>query len=84
MVHRYVRDNAHGPTIIHVNHMVKEIYDYVIMNLGSNGYFMTGALYSNEGHDYGFTSSVGHLRSDSVGQLVYDDGIRTIFGAPVL
>jgi hypothetical protein len=64
--------------------MVKEIYDYVIINLRSNDCFMTGAPCSNEGHDYGFASSVGHLRSDSVGLLVYDDGMLIIFGAPVL
>jgi hypothetical protein len=33
MVHRYVRDNGHELTIIHVNPMVKEIYDYVMMAL---------------------------------------------------
>jgi hypothetical protein len=29
MVNRYVQDNDHGLTIIHVNPMVKEIYFYV-------------------------------------------------------
>jgi hypothetical protein len=34
-------------------------------------------------HGYGFASSVGHTRSDSVGLLVYD-GMRIIYGTPML
>jgi len=34
-------------------------------------------------HGYGFTSSMGYLRSDSIGLLVYD-GMCTISGSPVL
>jgi hypothetical protein len=43
-----------------------------MMGLGSNNCFVTGTPYLNGGYDYGFTSSVGHPRSDSVGLLVYD------------
>jgi hypothetical protein len=46
------------------------------MGLGSNDYFMTSASCLNEGHGYGFASSVGHPRTDSVELLVYD-GMRT-------
>jgi hypothetical protein len=38
-----------------------------MMSLGSNGCFVTGTPYLNRGHSYGFASSVGHLRLDSVG-----------------
>jgi hypothetical protein len=58
-------------------------YDYVTMGLGSNGCFVTRVPYLNGGNGYGFTSSVGHPRSDLVGLLVYD-GMCTISGAPVL
>jgi hypothetical protein len=34
---------------------------------------LTSAPYLNGGHDYGFTSSVGHPRLDSVGLIIYDD-----------
>jgi hypothetical protein len=40
-------------------------------------------MFKWRGYGYGFTSSVGHLRSDSVGLLAYD-GIRKIYGASVL
>jgi hypothetical protein len=43
-----------------------------MMGLGSNGCFVTGAPYLNGGHGYGFSSSVGHLGSDSVSFLIYD------------
>jgi hypothetical protein len=42
-----------------------------------------GAPFTNGGHGYGFSSSVRHSRSNSVGLLVYD-GMCTIFGAPLL
>lgn len=42
--------------------MVTEIYDFVMMSLGSNSYFVTNAPCLNEGHGYGFASNVGHLR----------------------
>jgi hypothetical protein len=35
-------------------------------------FFVTGAPCLNGGHVYDFASSVGHLRSDFVGLLVYD------------
>jgi hypothetical protein len=35
------------------------------------------------GHSYGFASSVGHPRSDSVGLQVYDS-MHKISGAPML
>jgi hypothetical protein len=47
-----------------------------MVGLGSNSCFVIGALCLNEGHDYNFTSSVGHPRLDSVELLVYD-GICT-------
>jgi hypothetical protein len=53
-----------------------------MMGLGFNGHFMTGAQCLNGGHGYDFASSVGHLRLDSVGLLVYD-GMHTYLG-PVL
>jgi hypothetical protein len=63
--------------------MVKEIYDYAMMGLGSNGCFVIAAPCLNGSHDYGFPSSMGHPRSDSIWLLVYD-GMHTIFGAPVV
>jgi hypothetical protein len=42
------------------------------MDIGSNGCFVIDAPCLNEGHDYEFTSSVGHPRLDSVRLLVYD------------
>jgi hypothetical protein len=63
--------------------MVTQIYDYVMMGLGSNGCFVTITLCLNEGHIYGFASSVGPPRSDSIRLLVYE-GMRTIFGVLVL
>jgi hypothetical protein len=63
--------------------MITEIYDYVMMGLVSNGYFVTDAPCLNGGHGYDFASSVGHSRSNSVGLLVYD-GIHTISGVLVL
>jgi hypothetical protein len=44
-----------------------------MMGLGSNSCFVTAASCLNGGHGYGFASSVGHLRSDSVWLLVYDN-----------
>jgi hypothetical protein len=44
--------------------------------------FLTDAPCLNWGHNYGFTNSVRHPRSDSIGLLVYD-GMRIISGAPV-
>jgi hypothetical protein len=55
--------------------MVKSL-QCVMIGLRSNGYIVTGAPCLNGGHNYGFASSVGHPRSDSVGLLVYD-GKRT-------
>jgi hypothetical protein len=43
-----------------------------MMGLGSNGCFVASAPCLNEGHNYSFASSVGHLRSDLVELLVYD------------
>jgi hypothetical protein len=54
-----------------------------MIGLGSNGCFVTGAPCLNEGHSYGFASSVAHPRSDLVRLLVYD-GMHTFLGAPVL
>jgi hypothetical protein len=61
------------------DHMVTEIYDFVMMSLGSNSCFVTNAPCLNEGHGYGFASNVGHLRWDSVRLLVYDV-THTIYG----
>jgi hypothetical protein len=83
MVHRYVWDNGHRLTIIQVNPMLKEIYDYVMMSLVSNDSFVTGTPCLNMGHCYIFASSVGRLRSNLVGLLVYD-GMRTISRTPML
>jgi hypothetical protein len=47
-------------TIIQVNHMVNEIYDYVVMGIESTGCCATSASFTNESHNYGFDSSVGH------------------------
>jgi hypothetical protein len=44
-----------------------------MIGLGSNGHFVTGTPCLNRGHDYDFANRVGHLRSDSVGLLIYDD-----------
>jgi hypothetical protein len=52
----------------------------MLMGLGSNSCFVTGAPF---GHGYGFVNRMGHLRLDSFGLLV-NDSIRTISGAPVL
>jgi hypothetical protein len=49
------------------------------MDLGSNGCFVTDAPCLNRGHGYGFASSAGYPRSDSVGLLVYN-GMRTYSG----
>jgi hypothetical protein len=49
MVYQYVRENYHGLTIIQVNPMVKKIYDYVMMSIGSNGCFVTNAPCLNWG-----------------------------------
>jgi hypothetical protein len=54
-----------------------------MMSLESNGYFLISAPFANESHSYGFASSICHLRSGSVGLLV-NDGMYTIFRAPVL
>jgi hypothetical protein len=43
----------------------------VMMSFGSNNCFVIGALFTNGGHGYDFTSSVGHPKSNSVGLLVY-------------
>jgi hypothetical protein len=83
MVRQYIRDNDYGHTIIQVNLVVKEIYDYVIMGLGSNGYFCDWRTMLEWGQGYDFASSIGNLRSDSVGLLVYDS-MRTIFGVSML
>jgi hypothetical protein len=55
----------------------------MMTGLGSNGCFVTGSPFINGGHGYGFASSVGHPRSDSVGLLVYDS-MSTLSGAPML
>jgi hypothetical protein len=57
--------------------MVKEIYDGVMMCLGSNGCFGTSAPCLNEGHGYSFACSVGHPRLNSIGLLVYGS-MRTL------
>jgi len=36
MVHHYTQDNGHELTIIQANSMFNEIYDYVMMGIGSN------------------------------------------------
>jgi len=41
--------------------------------------FVTGSPFMNEGHGYGFASSVGHLMSSSTGLLIYD-GMHTYPG----
>jgi hypothetical protein len=53
-----------------------------MMSLISNDCFMIGASFMNGGHGYGFASSVGHLRSDSVRLLVYNV-MHTIYVALV-
>jgi hypothetical protein len=55
---------SHRLTIIQVNPIVKEIYDYVMMDIRSNGCFVTNVPFMNGGHDYDFPSSVGHTKSD--------------------
>jgi len=45
--------------------------------------FVTSAPYLNRCHSYGFASSVGHPRTDSVGLLVYD-GMRIYPGHGVV
>jgi hypothetical protein len=66
-----------------LDHRVIEIYDYVMIGLGSNEFFVNSAPFTNVGHGYGFASSVDHPRLNLVGLLVYD-GMCTIFGVPVL
>jgi hypothetical protein len=83
MVHWYVRDNGYGLTIVQVNPLVKEVYDYVMMSFGSNGCFVISTPCLNGGYDYDFASNMGHLRLDSVWLLVYVN-MRTISEAPVL
>jgi hypothetical protein len=58
--------------------MVKSL-KCVMMGLGSNICFVTGAPCLNGGHGYGFASSVSHPKLDSVGLLVYDN-MRTYPG----
>jgi hypothetical protein len=56
-------DNGHGLTIIQFKPMVKKIYNYVLICLGSDGCFLTGTQCLNRGHSYGFANSIGHPRS---------------------
>jgi hypothetical protein len=65
------------------DHMVTDIFDYVVMGFGSNSCFVTDAPYLNRGHNYEFASSVSHPILDLVRLLVYDD-MRIISGASVL
>jgi hypothetical protein len=58
--------------------IVKSLW-YVMIGLRSNGYLVTSAPCLNKGHSYNFVSSVGHLKSDLVGLLVYD-GTCTYLG----
>ncbi len=78
-MYRYVWDNGHGLTILYKLTLWSKVYDYVMMGIGSNNCFVTGTPCLIVGHNYGFASSVGHPRSDSVGLLVYD-GMRTYPG----
>jgi len=57
--------------------------DYRYVRDNRHGCFVTNVPFMNRGHHYGFASSVGHPRSNSV-RLLVNDGIRTIYGAPVL
>jgi len=50
-----------------------------MMGLGSNGCFVASVLCLNGGHGYGFASSMGHPRSNSVRLLIYE-GMRTYPG----
>jgi hypothetical protein len=63
------------------------VYPFFMGRIGAGRVGFTGTSEFcpplNGGHGYDFTSSVGHLRLDSVGLLVYD-GMCTIFGAPML
>jgi hypothetical protein len=59
-VYRYVWDNGHGLTILYKLTLWSKVYDYVMMGLGSNGFFVTSVPCLNGGHDYGFTSIIGH------------------------
>jgi hypothetical protein len=63
--------------------MVKEIYDYIIMGLRSNGCFTTGAPCLNGVPGYIFASSLDHPRSNSIWLLVYDS-MHTKSGTPML
>jgi hypothetical protein len=71
MIHRYMRYDGHWLTIRAWPYGHRGYFD-VIMGLRSNGYFVTSTLFTNGGHSYGFASSVGHLRLDSVKLPVYD------------
>jgi hypothetical protein len=63
--------------------MITRNYNYVMMSIGSNSCFVTGALCLNGGNSYDFANSVGHPMSNSVRLLIYN-GIRTISGRLVL
>jgi hypothetical protein len=70
MVHRYVRYNGHGLTILWAwSFSQRDLL--LLFGLGSNGYLWR-AQRVRMGHYYRFTSSVGHPRLDSVGLLVHD------------
>jgi len=43
-----------------IDHIVIKIYDYVTIDIGFNGYFVTGAPCLIEGHGYNFASSGPH------------------------
>jgi hypothetical protein len=57
--------------------MFKEIYNFVIMGLGSNDCFCDRHTIHEWGHGYSFASRVGDPKSNSIGLLEYD-GMRTI------
>jgi hypothetical protein len=67
-----VRDNGYGLTI-QVNPMVKGLF--LCLALDPMVIFVTDTPCLNVGHSYGYTSSVYHLRSDSVELLVRDDSV---------
>jgi hypothetical protein len=68
MIHLFMQDNGYGLNIIQVNSIFKEIFDYVMMDFGSNNGFVIGAPCRNEGHGYNLCSSMAtrHPRLESV------------------
>ena len=80
MVHRYIRDSGHELTI-HVNFMVKYV---CYIGLRSNCCFVINSALTGNYYRTYIISSVGHLRSNSVGLLVLWTVAYNIWGTSIV